>query len=174
MLKNKTMKLTLTAMFIALALVSPFLTAQVPTIGQMLTPMHFPVILGAIFLGPIYGLTIGVVSPLLRFLLFSIPQFPMAMTMTFELAAYGFVVGLFFYLLSKKNINFILNIFVSLIIGMIIGRLIFAAFAMIFLNATNYFTVFLVTFTGSFIGIILQLILIPILAIRLKKYVETT
>lgn len=174
MLKNKTKKLTLTAMFIALALVLPFLTAQVPSIGQMLTPMHFPVIIGAIFLGPFYGAIIGVVSPLLRFLLFSLPPFPMALTMTFELATYGLVVGFIFYFLNKKNINYILSLFIAMIIGMVLGRLVYAGGAMLFLEATNYFKVFLVTFSGSFIGIIFQLVLIPTLAIRLKKYVEAT
>ena len=37
---NSTKKLVLAAMFLALALVLPFLTGQIPEIGSMLCPMH--------------------------------------------------------------------------------------------------------------------------------------
>lgn len=38
-------KLTYSAMALALALVLPFLTGQIPQIGNMLCPMHLPVLL---------------------------------------------------------------------------------------------------------------------------------
>ena len=36
------------AAFLALALMLPFLTGQIPQIGSMLSPMHIPVLLGSI------------------------------------------------------------------------------------------------------------------------------
>ena len=43
---NKNMqKLTLSAMFMAVGMVLPFLTGQIPKIGGMLLPMHIPVLL---------------------------------------------------------------------------------------------------------------------------------
>ena len=44
MKRNEIMKLTLSAMFLALAFVMPFLTGQIPQIGSMLCPMHIPVL----------------------------------------------------------------------------------------------------------------------------------
>ena len=42
LIMNKTTRnMTLSAMFIALALVLPFFTGQIPQIGSMLLPMHF-------------------------------------------------------------------------------------------------------------------------------------
>ena len=41
----QTRKLTYAALFLALAMVLPFLTAQIPEIGSMLSPMHIPVLL---------------------------------------------------------------------------------------------------------------------------------
>ena len=38
-------KLVLAALFLALAFVLPLLTGQVPQVGSMLCPMHFPVLL---------------------------------------------------------------------------------------------------------------------------------
>ena len=43
--------LTLSGMFLALALVMPFLTGQIPQIGSMLCPMHLPVLLCGFFCG---------------------------------------------------------------------------------------------------------------------------
>ena len=39
-------QLVLAALFLALAFVSPLLTGQVPKVGNMLCPMHFPVQIG--------------------------------------------------------------------------------------------------------------------------------
>ena len=44
-LKTNVHNLVLAAMFLALALVLPFLTGQIPQIGGMLLPMHLPVLL---------------------------------------------------------------------------------------------------------------------------------
>lgn len=43
--KTNVHNLVLAAMFLALALVLPFLTGQIPQIGGMLLPMHLPVFL---------------------------------------------------------------------------------------------------------------------------------
>lgn len=43
--KNQVLKLTLAAMFMAIGLVLPFFTGQIPKIGNMLLPMHIPVLL---------------------------------------------------------------------------------------------------------------------------------
>ena len=44
-MKVQTRQLALTALFIALGLVLPFFTAQIPTIGRALLPMHLPILL---------------------------------------------------------------------------------------------------------------------------------
>ena len=45
MIQKQTKKLTLAAMFFAIGLILPFFIAQIPAIGQMLLPMHIPVLL---------------------------------------------------------------------------------------------------------------------------------
>ena len=45
-MKTSTRKLTLSALFLALGLVLPLITGQIPQIGKMLLPMHIPVLLG--------------------------------------------------------------------------------------------------------------------------------
>ena len=49
--KTNVHNLVLAAMFLALALVLPFLTGQIPQIGGMLLPMHLPVFLCGLICG---------------------------------------------------------------------------------------------------------------------------
>lgn len=57
-MKHNLKNTTLAAMFLAIGLVLPFLTGQIPQIGNMLLPMHIPVLL------------CGLILPLLRSALF--------------------------------------------------------------------------------------------------------
>ena len=44
-MSKTTKNLTLSAMFLAIGMVLPFLTGQIPQIGNMMLPMHIPVLL---------------------------------------------------------------------------------------------------------------------------------
>ena len=80
-------KITLSAMFLALAFVLPFVTMQVPQIGAMLCPMHFPVLLCGFICGSSWGLLVGFIAPILRSVVLGMPMmFPTAICMAFELA----------------------------------------------------------------------------------------
>ena len=48
-------QLVLAALFLALAFVLPLLTGQVPKVGNMLCPMHFPVLLCGFVCGAPWG-----------------------------------------------------------------------------------------------------------------------
>ena len=55
--KKSVLKLVYAAVCLALALVLPLLIGQIPQIGQMLSPMHIPVLLCGFLCGWPYGLT---------------------------------------------------------------------------------------------------------------------
>ena len=75
---HKVNKLVYASLFLALVLDLPFLTGQIPQIGMMLTPMHFPVLLCGYLCGWQWGMTVGFVAPLLRSALLGMPvMFPM-------------------------------------------------------------------------------------------------
>ena len=87
----------LAALFLALAFVLPMVTGHLPQVGNMLCPMHFPILLCGFVLGGPWGLAVGFAAPLLRSALFGMPpMFPIAISMAFELAAYGAVSGWLF------------------------------------------------------------------------------
>ena len=94
--------LTLSALFIAIGLVLPFFTGQLKALGNAFLPMHLPVLLCGLIEGPMYGLIVGLILPILRHFTFGMPPlYPTAISMAFELATYGFVVG-FVNSLAKK------------------------------------------------------------------------
>ena len=171
--RNDIRKLTLSAMFLALAYVTPFLTGQIPQIGSMLCPMHIPVLLCGFFCGAPWGLAVGFMAPLLRsFVLGMPPLFPTAFCMSFELAAYGFVAG---WLHSKLPRNKV-NVYISLLSAMVAGRLLwgFVMFGCMGCEPAKFgLSAFLAGAVFNAIpGIIVQIILIPLLVIKLEKLVN--
>ena len=164
-------KMLLAAMFLALALLLPFLTAQNYMLGQMLLPMHIPVLLCGFICGPSWGLAVGLIAPLLRFLMLGAPPMPTALTMAFELATYGLLAGLFYRILPKK-VGFM---FVALILAMIGGRAVWGAatYAVYQVGfSENAFT--WQAFAGGAVltawpGILIQIVLIPALMVALRK-----
>ena len=164
-------RLVTAAMLLALALVLPFLTGQIPQIGGMLCPMHIPVLLCGFFCGPLYALAVGAVAPLLRFALFGMPPIlPTGLAMCFELSAYGAVAGLLYRVLPRKKSS----VFISLIAAMLAGRVLWGAVrAILYGLGSSAFgmTAFLAgAFTNAIPGIIVQLILVPILVLAAERY----
>jgi thiamine transporter ThiT len=119
MKKLSTKQLVLSGLFLAFVLLMPFLTAQIPSLGSRLLPMHIPVLLCGFICGWPYGLMSGLVLPVFRCMLLGMPpMFPTAVAMAFELAAYGLMTGLLHKLLPKKNVS----IYASLILSMVCGK----------------------------------------------------
>ena len=164
-------KMTLSAMFIALGMVLPFLTGQIQQFGNMLLPMHLPVFLCGMICGWQYGAVIGFIIPLLRSVIFSMPPlYPTAVAMAFELMSYGLVSGIMYGHLRMKNA---LSVYISLISAMIAGRVVWGVVQIILLGfAGNSFT-WKMFMAGAFInavpGIALQVILIPAIIILLNR-----
>ncbi|MBE6999286.1 MAG: ECF transporter S component [Clostridia bacterium] len=167
----KTVKrLVYSALLLALALVLPFLTGQIPQIGSALSPMHIPVLLCGFVCGAPWGMAVGLIAPIMRSLLFQMPpMWPTAFAMAFELAAYGFATGLLYKLLPKKNIMIYVNLVTSMLIGRVVWGLV--RFLIAGLGGSEFSIALFVAgaFTQAIPGIILHIVLIPILVMALKK-----
>lgn len=168
-MKVSVKKLVLAALCLALCLVLPFLTGQIPQIGAMLSPMHIPVLLCGFLCGWPYALVVGLIAPLLRHVLFGMPPIMTALVMTFELAAYGAFSGIFYKLLPKKNAY----LYVALILAMLAGRVVYGVASLIILGISGSAFTFQAFLTGAFLtawpGILCHIILIPLIVIALKK-----
>lgn len=153
----------MSALFIAIGLLLPFLTGQVREIGNKLLPMHIPVLLCGLVCGWQYGGAVGFIVPLLRSLLFGMPMlYPNAIAMAFELCAYGLISGLIYCLFKKQNI---ITVYASLITAMLGGRIVWGIAEIVLLRIDGGGFTAKMFMTGAFInavpGIIVQLILIP-------------
>lgn len=164
-------KLVSAAMFLAIGLVLPLLTGQIRTIGNMLLPMHIPVMLCGLICGWQYGLAVGFILPLMRSMLFGMPHlFPNAVAMSLELATYGFVIG---FLFSHARWQCIRSLYRCLVAAMICGRIVWGFAEIVLLGISGSAFTMKAFLTGALLqaipGIILQLILIPALMLALDK-----
>lgn len=170
---NQTKKLVIAAVCLALCMVLPFVTGNIPQVGSMLCPMHIPVLLCGFISGPVYGAIVGGVAPLLRFALFGMPPIlPTGVAMCFELAVYGLVAGILHKTLPKKNVF----IYVSLIIAMLAGRVAWGIVRVIMTEAGGYAFTWQAFMAGAFLnaipGIVVHIILIPVLVMALQKAIK--
>ncbi len=170
-------KMVLSVCFLVMGWLLPLVTLRIPTIGNMLCPMHIPVLLCGFILGPKYGGLVGLILPLTRSIFWGMPPlYPTAICMMVELATYGIVNGIVYDLLgAKMRADALVRIYTALIAAMCVGRLLWGVSRMVCgLFDTNNFT-WSLFITGAFLtawpGILLQLILIPIL-IKMLSYLH--
>jgi len=171
MRNNDIYNLVTAATLLALGLTLPFLTVNNQELGNLLLPMHLPVLLCGFICGWKYGLAVGAITPLMRSLIISVPPlFPQATTMVFELAVYGFVTGFVYMIMKKRNL---FSVYVSLISAMLLGRIVKGIANAICYGIDDKPYGFSAFIAGSFIeaipGIILQLLFIPAVLLSLRK-----
>ena len=144
----------MSALFLALGLVLPIFTGQIPQIGSMLLPMHIPVFLCGLICGGPWGALVGLILPLLRSVLFGMPPlFPTAIAMCFELMTYGFVAG---FLYNRSRWQWVWGVAQIVLLGLSGSAFTLQAFmAGALLNAIP--------------GIVLQLLLIPAIMVALNR-----
>ena len=164
------LRMAYAAVCLALCMVLPFLTGQIPQIGSALSPMHIPVLLAGFLCGPWWAAAVGAVAPLLRFALFGMPPiFPTGVAMCFELAAYGLVSGLLYARLPKKTVN----IYVSLVAAMLAGRVVWGIVRVALSGVAGQPFTWAAFMAGAFVnavpGIIVHILLIPVIVMALRK-----
>ena len=167
---STTRQVVLAALFLALAFVLPMVTGHVPQVGNMLCPMHLPVLLCGFVLGGPWGLAVGFAAPLLRSVLFGMPpMYPIAISMAFELATYGAVSGF----LYRKVRHTLPMMYAVLLTAMVAGRLVWGAVRFILAGMSGSSFPFSAFLSGALFtavpGIIAQLILIPLILTGLQK-----
>lgn len=169
-MRRSTRDLVLASFFLAAALLLPFVTGQIPSLGNRILPMHIPVLLCGFFCGGSYGLIVGAVAPVLRSFIFGAPPlFPIAAAMVFELAAYGLVAGL----LYRRRARGRRLVYPALIGAMVVGRIVWGVAAwFLYPMAGVPFSLsifFTVAFVNAVPGILLQLVLIPAIVLAVRE-----
>ncbi len=159
------------AVLIALGMVLPFLTGQIPEVGSTLSPLHIPALLAGFTVGPLWGAVCAFVIPILRSAIFTMPPlFPKACAMALEMATYAAVAGVLQRYLPK-NVGWL---YLSQVTAMLLGRVVYGiAFALFTINNPNITYSFTAFITGSFVeglpGIVLHLAIVPPIVLALRK-----
>ena len=159
------------ALLLAVGLILPFFTGQIPQIGNMLCPMHLPVLLCGLLCGWKYGLAVGLILPPLRYVLFSAPPlYPTGLAMAFELGAYGLLAG---WLYGRSRWQCVAALYRSLLAAMLGGRLVWAAARVLLSGVSGQPFTWQMFVSGAFLtaipGIVLQLVFIPAVMVALHR-----
>ena len=178
MRRTQTLKMALAAMFLALGILLPFLTANDPALGRVLSLMHIPALLCGFVCGPAWGLAVGAVTPLLRSLLIGAPpMMPTALAMAAELGVYGLMAGLLYRALPKTPAGVVM----TQVGAMLAGRLVWGvasfllftlfrdAYAQVIPAPFNLRFFLLAAFVTPWPGILLHLIVVPAAVLALQK-----
>ena len=162
--------LVMAALFLALGLVLPFFTGQIPQIGSMLLPMHLPVFLCGLICGWQYGAVVGFVLPLFRYALFGMPPLMTAIAMAFELMTYGLLSG---WLYNRSRWKCIIALYRSLLIAMVGGRVVWGIVRVLMTGVAGERFTWQLFLSGALLtaipGIILQLVFIPAVMVALDR-----
>lgn len=168
-MKTSTRKLTLSALFLALGLVLPLITGQIPQIGKMLLPMHIPVLLCGMVCGAPYGAVCGLLGPMLSSILTSMPTAALMPAMMVECAAYGLTTGLMLRLVRTGKTY--ADLYLSLVAAMLVGRLVSGVTKALFFMAGQYTMQAWIaaSFVTALPGIVLQLAVVPSIVYYLMR-----
>lgn len=166
---KKTRSIVLTGLMIAIGIVIVTVLKNFggQPILQLFSPMHFPIMIAGLAIGPIEGLIAGIITPALSYMINGLPPAgPWAMMV--ELGTYGFVTGII--MKKVKNINPTLKLYIALITAMILGRITGGLVTGFILNAGNYSISLWISayFVGTFAAIITDLILVPLIVKALQ------
>ena len=168
-----TYKTLVSAGLVALAVILPQLVhlALGQPGGVKWLPMYLPVLIGGCLLGAKWGLAVGVLSPLMSFMITSAMGNPMPMAarlpfMMAELAVFALVSGLFTNKIAKNG----LWAFPAVILAQVTGRAVFLGLIALTQSMTN-FTVPMIwsQIQTGFIGLLAQALIVPVIIIGLRK-----
>ena len=167
-----TVKTLISVGIIALAVILPqivHLALGAPG-GVQWLPMYLPVLLGGCLLGPIWGLGVGILSPVISFAITSLIGNPMPVAtrlpyMIVELAVFAAVSGLF----SQRIVKNGWMAFPAVLLAEVSGRLVFLLIAAIFqsVSSLSAATVWSQIQTGL-LGMVLQAVLVPFIVMGLR------
>lgn len=171
-----TVKALISAGIVALAVLLPQLAhlALGEQAGMRFLPMYLPVLLGGCLLGWQWGLGIGLLSPLVSYLITAAAGSPMPALarmpfMMAELAVFAVVCGVFSDKIAKNG----LMAFPAVLLAQLGGRSVFLLSAAAFsgVSPLNAAMVWGQIQTG-FAGLLIQAVLAPVIIIGLKAFMD--
>ncbi len=166
---TKLTKIIISAVCIAMCVVLPLALHAIPGVGNLISPMHIPVLLCGLVCGPVLGGFCGIAGVLLSSIITQMPPMAYMPVMAVELFFYGLAAGILMMLISTEK--YYLKLYISLIGSMALGRIAAGiAQALIFSQGSYTLGLFVSSYVvGTLPGMAIHLILIPAVISALKK-----
>ncbi|MDE7296421.1 MAG: hypothetical protein K2N84_04070 [Clostridia bacterium] len=171
-----TVKSLISVGIVALAVILPQLVHLVAgqAGGVEWLPMYLPVLLGGCLLGSVWGLGVGVASPIVSFLITlafgnAMPALARLPFMVAELAVFGAVTGLF----AKKIAGNGWLAFPAVLLAQVAGRTTFMMLVLIFQSVTPFTPALIWSqIQTGLLALVLQAVLVPFLVMGLKLLLD--
>ena len=171
-----TVKALIAAGVVALAVVLPQLAhlAVGAEAGVKLLPMYLPVLLGGCLLGWRWGLGVGLMAPLVSYLITSsvgtpMPAFARLPFMMAELAVFALITGLF----SQKIAQRSWMAFPAVVLAEVCGRAFFLLAVTVFQSVVPFTPAMIWgQIQTGFVGLALQAVLVPLLGMGLNELLK--
>ena len=145
-----------------------------PQGGMKWLPMYLPVLVAGCLLGPVWGLSVGILSPIVSFIITYAFGNPMPILarlpyMIIELAVFAGVSGLF----SKKIVDNKWWAFLAVLLSAIAGRVVFLLITLAFESVGGLsFAIVWTQVKSGLLGLLVQWAIVPVIIIGLKKLME--
>ncbi len=158
----------LSMLFLAGAVFLPTLCANIPGLELVLLVAHIPVYLCGFICGGPLGFAIGMVAPVLRSVIFGVPElYPTGVAAMFEYAFYGLLAGVFFDSFRRSmGGHRVAASYLALLIAMLGGRAVWgiAMLLIALFSPTVGFSwgeFIYGAFTGEIAAIVLHILIVP-------------
>ena len=165
-------KALMTALMVSVAVILPqichLLGGQLgygSKLGEMLLPMHLPVMMAGMLWGTWAGFACGIISPMVSFALTGMPGVALLPFMTVELAVYGLSAGL----LRKTNLPTILQVVLTQVAGRVARAAVLAVAIYGFGFARLPMSIVWTSISVGVAGIAIQWAVLPLVAREGKR-----
>lgn len=142
--------------------------------GEVLLPMHIPVLLCGLICGGGYGAFCGIAGPVLSCVLSGMPSATGLVSMVPELCTYGLAAGLLLHFVRTKSTY--ADLYLALLCAMLCGRIVGGTAKVLFylsgmsgMTTLSFPLLASTYFVQSIPGIVIQLLLLPTLVFTLMK-----
>ncbi|MCF6459500.1 ECF transporter S component [Clostridium sp. Cult3] len=170
-MRFRTKDLVTAAVLLALGIILPTIIHMSGINGAIFLPMHIPVLIAGLTVGPALGFTVGIISPIINHMLTGMPPVPIFWIMIVELGLYGLISG---FLYRKIKMTLCPSLIISMIIGRLGGALMVLLLGKGFGLPMPPMDIYIKGITLTALpGIIIQLIFIPMIVRAYEKDRDT-
>lgn len=133
-------------------------------LGEILLPMHLPVIAVGFIAGPYAGALTGLIAPLISFGLTAMPGQLMLPFITIEMACYGLVAGL----IRNTKVNSLVKVLIVQVVGRAVRAIAILVGFYLFAGVVAP-KIILTSIAVGFVGILVQWMIIPMIIKGISK-----